>query len=148
MIKDNSKCSTISNSISNSIYIYILSVINNIIKNKDYKLLGKFLTTNLIVLLSKKLLPAYSITLRPDNSCKCSFFEDKNKPQPGFPSGHSTNISFIVFNYLKTHKPNLFKKIITIQLILLMGWSRWNKRCHTRLQIAAGVINGAVCASL
>lgn len=148
MIKDNSKCSTISNSISNSELIYILAIIYNIINNKDYKLLLKYSTVNIITFLGKNLLPSNSITLRPDNSCKCSFFEDDKIPQPGFPSGHVSITSFFMFNYLKTHKPKLFEKIIAIQLILLMGWSRWNKRCHTPLQIAAGVINGAVCASL
>ena len=64
---------------------------------------------------------------------------------PGFPSGHMSVVSIVVATlWIRFKKPYIL--YIGGLWIAAMAWARWFKKCHTWVQIAAGVAVGIVGA--
>jgi undecaprenyl-diphosphatase len=66
---------------------------------------------------------------------------------PGFPSGHMASVA-VLMTLLYWILPNLSKYILFGGLlwILLMGWSRLEKKCHTLTQVVGGTAYGILVA--
>jgi membrane-associated phospholipid phosphatase len=104
----------------------------------------------------------YKITRRPEGAFNTDMLSRNGKAKPtapGFPSGHMTTISFLVFymilrkwnfkgsfiNYLSS---NIVFNVFNIILILIMAWVRYYKKCHNITQIIGGFIYGSITGSL
>jgi membrane-associated phospholipid phosphatase len=87
---------------------------------------------------------------RPADASNCDFFCRNGGcgGNPGFPSGHMTIVSFFfAFLFLlgTFHNKALFVSLAII-CILMVALARYNKRCHTILQILTGTAWGTVAA--
>lgn len=67
--------------------------------------------------------------------------------KPGFPSGHMTSVTMFVTAMWRRGQ-NEWVLWIGIPWILVMAWARWAQRCHSPLQIIAGVLFGFLMATL
>jgi membrane-associated phospholipid phosphatase len=93
-------------------------------------------------------------TLRPSGAKECSLLNNEDNSLNGFPSGHLVTTSFILtaifmysFYYTNTTKGTKSKLlfiILSVIYIMLMMYSRVEKRCHTLLQTIAGLVVGFV----
>ena len=93
-------------------------------------------------------------TLRPSGAKECSLLNNEDNSLNGFPSGHLVTTSFILtaifmysFYYTNTTKGTKSKLLFVILssiYIMLMMYSRVEKRCHTLLQTIAGLVVGFV----
>jgi membrane-associated phospholipid phosphatase len=93
------------------------------------------------------------IWYRPKGAKGCDYLSIKGYTPdftPGFPSGHmSTTSYFVSYNILKLFDtPNTPKRTMWISvnllILLLMGWARMQKKCHTFIQVAGGSIFGSI----
>ena len=91
------------------------------------------------------------IFARPTGACDCSIFNDGGPVEgtPGFPSGHVAMAAYfayiMVFKYFENSYLNL--SIATLFPIII-GMSRYYKRCHNIYQILAGWVLGTSIAYL
>lgn len=95
-------------------------------------------------------------TLRPSGAKECSLLNNEDNSLNGFPSGHLVTTSFIltaIFMYsfsfnkikrVKGTKSKLLFVILSAVYIMLMMYSRLEKRCHTLTQTIAGLVVGFV----
>jgi membrane-associated phospholipid phosphatase len=94
-------------------------------------------------LITGKWYPA--IFARPHDACDCSIFNDGGAVggNPGFPSGHVAMASYfayvMVFKYFENNYYNL---LIATLFPIIIGMSRYFKRCHNIYQIFAGWLLG------
>jgi hypothetical protein len=120
-------------------------------------ILGYFVSIFLAQLIKYILYPLFDFAKRPQGARGCDYHSRKGdcSGKPGCPSGHmSTTAYFVVFNLLILNKTNyikspLNKQIFTslnIGLLLLMGWARYYKLCHSICQIILGSLLGAFLA--
>jgi len=66
---------------------------------------------------------------------------------PGFPSGHMATAALLVSAlWFRLQSPVVLW--IGVPWVGAMAWSRWSKRCHSVLQIAAGAALGALVGAL
>jgi len=80
---------------------------------------------------------------RPNGAKDCNLWcnDGKQGGRPGMPSGHSSQVTFFAsFYYGKTE--NKWIRAALIGYALLVMVSRYEKRCHTIPQIAAGALLG------
>ena len=126
---------------------------------QNYRILKKFLVWNLIthimVSISKNSLGSLEINRRPKDARNCNSLSMGGdcSSSPGFPSGHSTGAAFI-FMYFLIHQ-NCFvtwKKTIifwfTLAFCILVPIARVQMKCHTLIQVFAGVTFGFFTACL
>ena len=91
---------------------------------------------------------------RPKGAQYCDYLS-KNKVAKvrGFPSGHMSSIAlfatFMILLRFRKYKniKNYIKNeyifiLINVLLIILTGWARYYKKCHTDLQILCGTVLG------
>jgi membrane-associated phospholipid phosphatase len=113
--------------------------------NKEHKLTSGMIILTFIQIFIKKFTKGFyeKIFLRPDDACNCSSFNNGGFVglEPGFPSGHVTLTTFFV-NYMYFKKyPNDFFALAFLNFIpLIIGISRYEKKCHNIYQIFAGYI--------
>jgi membrane-associated phospholipid phosphatase len=91
-------------------------------------------------------------TVRPSGAKECSLLNNEDNSINGFPSGHIVTTSFIltsIFMYsfyyantTKDKKSKLLFVILSAVYIMLMMYSRVEKRCHTLIQTIAGLVVG------
>lgn len=137
---------------------YLLSHINLVpsVFTESY-LLGYFISIFLAQLIKYIIYPFFDFAKRPQGAKGCDYNSQKGdcSGKPGCPSGHmSTTAFFVVFNILILTKTNYIKSDINrrifmslnIILLILMGWARYYKLCHSILQIVLGSILGALLA--
>jgi membrane-associated phospholipid phosphatase len=80
---------------------------------------------------------------RPPGAAACDAFciGPVVEGRPGFPSGHTTTIAmFITSLWLQYSDPRIL--YIGVPWILIMGWARVAKRCHSWVQVFGGLILG------
>ena len=155
-----------------TIYI-IISDLKNIEQQTEYPiLLLGLIISSLIVKFFKSIDIKKDFIYRPKQASYCDYLsKNKNSKIMGFPSGHmSSTALFATFMillrfYKKYQKPNnslqeqkknnqtLIEEfikndylhiIINLLLIILVGWARYYKYCHTSLQIIVGTILGII----
>ena len=104
----------------------------------------------------------YKLTRRPEGAKNCDFLSKGGickANAPGCPSGHmATTVFFLVVTMmLYSRKYSTFKAFaevhyrligFSVLLILLMGWSRYYKKCHNVIQIIGGSLFGLGMAFL
>ena len=91
-------------------------------------------------------------TVRPTGAKECSLLNNEDDSINGFPSGHLVTTSFILtsifmysFYYANTakgKKSKLLFVILSSVYVMLMMYSRVEKRCHTLTQAIAGLVLG------
>ena len=90
---------------------------------------------------------------RPKGAKGCDYLSIKGYAPdftPGFPSGHmSTTSYFVSYNiYNLLNKPNSNNRNLhifgNVLLLIVMGWARMQKKCHTFIQVAGGTIFGSL----
>jgi membrane-associated phospholipid phosphatase len=99
----------------------------------------------------------WDITRRPEGAFNTDYFSRNGlakKDSPGFPSGHMTGITtFCIYMILRKKgnmelgefiNENIIFLLFNILVILLMGFSRWYKKCHNIFQILGGIIYGSI----
>jgi membrane-associated phospholipid phosphatase len=84
----------------------------------------------------------------PVGSQNCGLFNQYSKPNsPAFPSSHMSIITFTSIVMMWFLFPNSSVAwIIVIGYMLLIGFSRYKKKCHNLFQIICGTIYGIFCA--
>lgn len=112
---------------------------------KEYKLLIGLISITIIQLLIKKSTKNFNknIFLRPKEACNCSSFNDGGYVglEPGFPSGHVALTTFFVnYIYFKRYNGDFFALFFLNFIPLIIGISRYEKKCHNIYQIFAGYI--------
>lgn len=122
------------------ILFYIYSLFNN-----EYKLIYGMTLLTIIQLLIKKFTKGFyeKIFLRPKKACNCSSFNNGGFVglEPGFPSGHVTLTTFFVnYMYFKKYPNDLFALSFLNFIPLIIGISRYEKKCHNIYQIFGGYI--------
>ena len=93
---------------------------------------------------SRKWLPS-SIALRPVQPENCSMCNtgDYTSADPGFPSGHSWIMAAVTTEiFLECEDVNNRLFVASLIMTILTVWSRVFKRCHTWIQVGAGVLTG------
>lgn len=133
-------------SISVFIVIAVLCVM------RDYTILvGVIISTGLTALFKKLTRGMYpSIFKRPNGAVDCNAINTGGSCQnhTGFPSGHMGQITVIIQLLLLRNMSNTwFNNILFYIPILLVGYSRYAKKCHTLIQITLGFILGYVIAN-
>lgn len=90
------------------------------------------------------------IFYRPHGCKNCGLLNTQTDPNgPAFPSGHVGMTTFLVIALLYvTKNTNLIAYILATTYIILMGYSRYYKKCHNIPQIIAGVLHGGIYALL
>ena len=85
---------------------------------------------------------------RPEGCSNCSLTNTPTDPNgPAFPSGHMGLTTFLVITLLYvTKNTNMLAYVLTGIYILLMGYSRYYKKCHNIPQIIAGILHGSIWA--
>ena len=85
---------------------------------------------------------------RPKGCSNCSLLNTPTDPSgPAFPSGHMSMTVFLVITLLYvTKNTNMLAYVLAGIYILLMGYSRYYKKCHNIPQISAGIIHGSIWA--
>ena len=122
------------------ILFYIYSLFN-----KEYKLIFGMTLLTIIQLFIKKFTKCFyeQIFLRPCDACNCSSFNNGGFVglEPGFPSGHVTLTTFFVnYMYFKKYPNDSFALAFLNFIPLIIGISRYEKKCHNIYQIFAGYI--------
>jgi membrane-associated phospholipid phosphatase len=87
---------------------------------------------------------------RPEGAQNCDCFRRSGdvSGQPGFPSGHAALIVFLVCSLLMTYKvQSVGIYVLSFLVIFLVCLSRIAIKCHTPLQVVAGVILGGLMYS-
>jgi membrane-associated phospholipid phosphatase len=64
---------------------------------------------------------------------------------PGFPSGHVATVAMLVTVAALWYQEELAVALFGLVWLSAVAWSRWVKLCHNGVQIAGGVIFGAIC---
>jgi membrane-associated phospholipid phosphatase len=85
---------------------------------------------------------------RPEGAMDCNAFCSGGlvEGQPGFPSGHVATVTLFVL--LMGAYTQSYYWLLGIIWIGFVGWSRYEKRCHSVEQIGGGVLTGAVGAAV
>lgn len=132
--------------------LYILLIFTK--NNKRIYLLGIF--GFFLTLILSDLLKNYVFqrNIRPKGAFNCNILNDDGNQEgkPGYPSGHVSTTSFFVFFLIyiiwsKTSLNKSLKYLLSVLLFLyliLIAFTRFNKRCHTINQIIGGTIFGLV----
>ena len=84
-------------------------------------------------------------SVRPSKAMNCSIVNQGGRMggQPGFPSGHMSHIGlFFTLAYL--FYKAVWILIVGIVAVVVMGWARLEKSCHTFVQLVAGLAFGIV----
>jgi len=78
---------------------------------------------------------------RPKGASNCNYLSSNGcrENYPGFPSGHMTTTAFFCYYQILNGKDKLLHSFI----IVIMGWARHYKKCHTVIQIITGTILGS-----
>jgi membrane-associated phospholipid phosphatase len=82
---------------------------------------------------------------RPNGATDCSLFNTGGlvDHKSGFPSGHVTAISFLMYSLLLKHSHIGFKNMIQYNIpIVLVAYARIMKGCHNLIQVIAGYLLG------
>jgi len=114
---------------------------------RDYKLVFGIIIATLSQMSIKKLTKTLNkdIFLRPKEACNCSSFNNGGYVglEPGFPSGHVTLTTFFVnYMYFKKYNGDLFALAFLNFIPLIIGISRYEKKCHNIYQTLAGYMLG------
>lgn len=85
---------------------------------------------------------------RPLGACDCDILcrNGDQTRKPGFPSGHMTVTSVVIFTLIGLY-PSYVCTMVGLCTILVMGWARYVKRCHNMMQILAGTFYGFFVAT-
>jgi membrane-associated phospholipid phosphatase len=141
-----------------SFWVIILTLIYSIyiaFQNKYILIIGIFITwlIHYIIKYIIKIIPnTPNYFIRPKSAKDCNILNNNGTcdDQPGFPSGHVATTSFF-FNYLllkyisnNNNINKLFYFILFNIPVLLMGVSRYYKKCHNILQIIGGYVLGVI----
>lgn len=103
-------------------------------------------------LLKKLIYPFTPLARRPEGACNCDLISKNGdvSGKPGLPSTHMAVISyFAVYNLMLLNNYNITKNkhifiLLNILLIILTGWARYIKKCHSIFQIVSGTILGSI----
>jgi len=82
---------------------------------------------------------------RPNGATDCNLFNTGGliDHKSGFPSGHVTSISFLMYSLLLKIGDIDFKNIILYNIpIMLVAYARIMKGCHNLIQVVAGYLLG------
>ena len=135
-----------------SISISVFIVITVLCVMRDYTILvGVIISTGLVAFFKKLTTGMYpSIFKRPNGAVDCNATNTGGCCQKlsGFPSGHMGQITVIMQLLLLRNMSNTwFINILFYIPILLVGYSRYMKKCHTLIQITIGFMLGYVIAN-
>jgi len=135
-------------------FLFVLSTIHSSIVNNNINELFFFfwmIGTSVIVELIKRIkYPPflYNITRRPKGSYNTDFLSRNGRQPdntPGFPSGHmAITTLYCYIKILKLNMKNVIGRSYYILIIILMGVSRYFKKCHNLVQILFGSLFGLV----
>jgi len=137
----------------NTISISVIIMMGYLLYSQDYTILfGEFLCT-IIQYFSKKITTGWypPIFKRPDGATDCNLFNTGGKAGhcSGFPSGHVASITLLMeMLLLRNNTTGLYNKITYYVPIVLMGYSRYMKKCHNTIQIFAGYVLGYSVANI
>ena len=86
---------------------------------------------------------------RPVGACNCNLWNtgDNYEQRGGMPSGHVTMTTYLWLSLWFITGNTIFLEIGLIAIIS-MGLSRYYKKCHTPLQIMAGMLLGTLLACI
>ena len=121
--------------------------------SQDYTILFGELLCSIIQHFSKIITTGWypSIFKRPNGATDCNLFNlgGKSDHCSGFPSGHVASITILMeMLLLRNDTTGLYNKITYYVPIVLMGYSRYMKKCHNIIQIFAGYVLGYSVANL
>jgi len=125
-------------------FMYLVPVIGFIINQNMIHVkvfLGLFATTGIGEFIKHYIIKEASP--RPTGAKNCNLWcnDGKQGGRPGMPSGHSSQVTFFASFYYGQTK-NEWIRAALIGYALLVMVSRYEKRCHTLPQIAAGALLG------
>ena len=127
---------------------YTYSIVTDFSKEKIIFLVGFLIVSGIVDIIKRLPYPNNFIeyTFRPDDACDCNLLSNQGPVprNPGFPSGHMATITFFVTYLILTNKQS--NKLVLLSLIVMTGWARHYKYCHTLLQIIFGTIFGCFMA--
>lgn len=114
---------------------------------KEWKLLFGIGVITLLQMFIKNITKKLNkdIFLRPKEACNCSSFNNGGFVglEPGFPSGHVSLTTFFVnYMYFKKYNGDLFALSFLNFIPLIIGISRYEKKCHNIYQTLAGYMLG------
>ena len=114
---------------------------------KEWNLLIGIIIITLLQMSIKKMTRNLNkdIFLRPKEACNCSSFNNGGYVglEPGFPSGHVSLTTFFVnYMYFKKYNGDLFALAFLNFIPLIIGISRYEKKCHNIYQTLAGYMLG------
>jgi len=100
------------------------------------------LICEILIKVSRRIFPKSGIFLRPPDAMNCSLFNKGGSyaNRIGMPSGHVALTTFVITSllYLNHRRISIPLIIIGFLVIVLMGLSRYYRRCHTAYQVIAG----------
>jgi membrane-associated phospholipid phosphatase len=135
------------NAISLTLLLTYLLPISLLIYTQDITYLGISVACVLVGVYVERIKPLFD-SPRPKGATGCGVLCDGGlvEGQPGFPSGHVSTVTLFVL--LMGAYTQSYYWLLGIAWIGAMGWSRYEKRCHSVEQIAGGVLTGAVGATV
>ena len=134
--------------------VFILASFHNFVINFDLNelmFLLWMLSTSLLVELIKRIeypRELHRLTNRPEGCFNTDFLSRNGKQPkntPGFPSGHMAITTLFCYKKIsELENSNFYGKIYYSTIILLMGISRYYKKCHNVFQILVGSVFGLI----
>ena len=134
---------TAANAVSLTILLTFLIPISLLVYTHDLTYLCIALACVLIGAYVERIKPLFN-SPRPEGASDCGLFCDGGpvEGKPGFPSGHVATITLFVL--LMGFYTENYYWALGLLWIGAMGWSRYEKRCHSVEQIGGGVLTGTV----
>ena len=103
--------------------------------------LGLFATTGIGEFIKHYLIKEASPRPKGAKDCNLWCNDGVQEGRPGMPSGHSSQVTFFASFYYGQTKNEWIRAALVVYALLVMV-SRYEKRCHTVPQIAAGALLG------
>ena len=144
---EQSQYSSLANAASLTLLLPPLITISLLLYTKDITYLFICIAYVLLGAYVERIKPFFD-SPRPEGAMDCGALCDGGSVEglPGFPSGHVATITlFVLLMGLYTQS---YYWIAGILWIAAMGWSRYEKRCHSVEQVLGGILTGVLGASV
>ena len=144
---EQSQYSSLANAVSLTLLIPIPLTISLLLYTKDIVYLCIGIACLLIGAYIERIKPLFD-SPRPEGASDCSALCDGGlvEGKPGFPSGHVATVTLFVL--LMGAYTQSYYWLVGLLWIAAMGWSRYEKRCHSVEQIVGGVLTGTVGSAI
>jgi len=98
----------------------------------------------LLIKLSRRVFPKKGVFLRPSDAINCNLFNRGGNyaNRIGMPSGHMALTTFVISSLIYVFNPSYSVALLGVIIIILMGFSRYFRKCHNMYQVIAGAVLG------